>query len=102
MEYGLLMRKKLAYSTKKSKIRVCVTRSNCVETPFGRAYLVSGEGMNPICRDIKHKDSSEKAGNKKAQEKIKENRETQSGGGFDDHGCGGGSDPRAGECGGDG
>lgn len=58
MEDGLLMRKKLAYSTKKSKIRVCVTRSNCVETPFGRAYLVSGEGMNPICRDIKHKEKA--------------------------------------------
>lgn len=53
MEDGLLMRKKLAYSTKKSKIRLCVTRSNCVETPFGLAYLVSGGGKNPICRNRK-------------------------------------------------
>lgn len=55
MEDGLLVRKKLAYSTKKSKIRVYVTRSNCVETPFERVYLVSDGWMTPICRDIKYK-----------------------------------------------
>lgn len=46
------------------------------------------------------KDSREKVGNKKAQEKIKKNRETESGGGYDDHGCGSGGYSCAGECGG--
>lgn len=45
------------------------------------------------------KDSSEEAGNKKAQKKIKENRKTKSGGGFDDYSRGGCGDSCAGEPG---
>lgn len=49
------MRKKLAYSTKKSKIRVYATRSNCVETPFERAYLVFDRGRTPYMSGYKNR-----------------------------------------------
>jgi len=48
------MRKKLAYSTKKSKMRVYVTWSNCVETLFERAYIAYSKGTDPMCWDGKH------------------------------------------------